>query len=741
MDKIIYMFEATGPPEPKLEAASVAEVNPDTSMLFDPSLHLDNIAARVNAAIAEMGQVYRLIGYLGQQIVEKQAEIFKAIDTTISQFSSNLQREKSSIGNECEWLRQQICVILAMLNDCSGTRHLSPQNRQIVFDEQSLQPQYADPFSEVALVQTKLSLLQIKAALNGVFLDVLTSFVRVFVKFTEQVLMYWDNVEIIGEPSAFPKNLPAKEEAEEHFALANDFESCLRLRRVATRASEQEVVISSPRKNSGGALASGCELLDALRETNYKIVRVIRGLKVTKITLEVIAALKAEVERTETEIASRKEKLCVLVRECLDLIALLDMSEQDVLAVQKLQGHDGVFFDTETLAFIEKNPREFGLMERHIGFVSQMAAALRQIRETRQKQWDYLVQRCTELWAKLGEDEAYRLRVLAENGKLSESSIASLKAELNRLFLKRLECIESFIAGAQREIAELQALLFYADSERAFACSSEDKEQVLNEHEAEVRRLQGEYAAKQPVLELYAQLRELLDDQRFLAESLKDLSRLMSKNSCRILLNEERLRKKIHKNMPRVIAALLEAVGAYNAGGTPFKVNGEDFYERLLAIETEQLNPGRRPRPSASPKRTSGRTSPLKLETRSPLRVNMRSPPRVNTRSPQRFQRSPNAPSRSPQRSPHKVTKPGRLQPLNQPLYPETRHIGSGRQEARHSESCRPDTRPPALRKPPLQPANVNVPVSEKRRSSVGMDDYQLWRAERLRQMNHVSSL
>ena len=51
---------------------------------------------------------------------------------------------------------------------------------------------------------------------------------------------------------------------------------------------------------------------------------------------------------------------------------------------------------------------------------------------------------------------------------------------------------------------------------------------------------------------MYEELQELLKDQQFLIESSKDSSRLLSKNSCKILLNEEKLGRESTKLYPNL---------------------------------------------------------------------------------------------------------------------------------------------------------------------------------------------
>ena len=128
---------------------------------------------------------------------------------------------------------------------------------------------------------------------------------------------------------------------------------------------------------------------------------------------------------------------------------------------------------------------------------------------------------------------------------------------------------------------------------------------------------------------MYEELQELLKDQQFLIESSKDSSRLLSKNSCKILLNEEKIRKRINKTLPKLIDNLKKETSQYNndaiqMGKRTLFINGEDFFEKILFIESEQfkISGGR----SKSSSRVSSRQvsqSKTVAPTRQPSRVHI----------------------------------------------------------------------------------------------------------------------
>lgn len=669
---------------------------------------LDVIAMNVNITIEEINKIYGQIGYSTTEISIKKSEIFSVIEDTINNFTTSLQREKNNIENECEWLRQQIRIILAMVSDNKGEKSLSLQDRGIVFCNRAMYEQgYKDDIlTKLANIQNRkksfyanspfnitstgisesefsfenqyeymlknipeLSLLQLKNKLNTVFLEVLKIFIKSFKKLNELNMLYLDLCESIGEyysPNAntmLLKTLPNREEAEHHKALIEQFESTLKVLKLTKKDSKVEplmnlksqnndefaVIISSPRKrnksvNSNEKILTDNESecntetlsenpMNQLRDLNYKIVRVIRSLKFTKITTEFLASIQSEIGFCENEFNTRKNQMKEIINKCFEHISLLNLNEEQVIKIQKqyditdnktaTNGNDG-YFDIETLKFIQTNPKEFGLNDNHLNYVSKFADVLEKIREAKQVKLDYYLRTCNELWTKLGEREEYMTNFLNANSSLTDISLMNFKMELNRLYVRRSEFIENFIADSRMEIEELWNKMYISESQRKtfkyfdYDINDDDldKESVLNEHEEELFKLKKEFGMKENILNMYEQVNELVRDQNFLRDSSKDSSRLLSKNSCKILLHEEKIRKRIIRNMPKLLENLKAEVIKYNneqlnCGNKPFTLNGEDFFEKLLVIESEQSNHGKN-RNSRNKLRSNLSTSPSK---------------------------------------------------------------------------------------------------------------------------------
>lgn len=661
----------------------------------------DIIVKNVNQTISELNQVYNKIGYTSAEINTKKSEIFTAIQETINTFATSLHREKNNVENECEWLKQQIQVILAMIDDPQGIKHLSLLERGLLFNDSSMYHQgykidlkerlakkqnfyVSSPFNvsriddeenqtvdDLSLQQQfdymsknipEASLIILKTKLNGAFLTVLKAFVKLFTKLNEMCLEFLEISShlTLDSSSKTINSLPKRDEAETHRDLVLKFDELIKLMgkndgNVNTESykNNEAFILSSPRRpTTSWKLDQQLPIngvVGDLRNINYQIVQVIRSLKFTKITPDLLNSLQLEIQKYRDEVEIRSSNVSKLITECLEHIDQLQINDEQLIKLQKHHklthdANDEDYFEIETLNFIKTNPQQFGLNDSHILFINRFASLLQKIKESKEKKKNNYLKHCYSLWEKLGENEEYINNFLHENSLLTDESLMNFKMELNKLYMKRSEFIDSFITDTRNEIESLWQKMHYSIEQRMkFEFYSYDnmtdtteKEMILSIHEKELSKLKELYELQEPIFKLYAEFNELLEDQAFLRESSKDSSRLLSKNSCKILLNEEKIRKKLSKNMPRLISALKSEISKYNnqalrESKQPIQVNGEDFFERVLILESElgrpnsqsrnnnhisptRSNPSIKPKPSQSsqPARQPKRFSPLK---------------------------------------------------------------------------------------------------------------------------------
>lgn len=730
-----------------------------------------DISTAIDATMATLSAQYAAIGYSEEETEARKREVLQLIASTIARVALGVVREKQLMESECAWLRQQIRLLLAMIDDPEGEQ-LSLVERGVVFDchqwyedgirsqkvysDETRHDEYLD-FDTLVLLDSDDApvppplLLQLKHRLSQAFLTCLHLFVLVFKRVVSAAIAYWDAAGAIEYTPTNPglAELFSRDDAVAYAEIMAEFDRLFPAfvgGLLAPQTQQHDFVVALPRK----ALlpVEGPEQLDQFREVNYRLVQIARSVKIAKITTGFIELVQRETQIAQAEVGEREARVDSAIQRCFVVIEELQLLDAQLrtLQQQKLRLPPGshnpsphtslregtpeseTYFDLEMLRFNQANPRQFGLRDEQLAYWDQVATVLEKLAASKRKQRALLEHQCRQLWHKLGEDHGYIEAFMVANALLLDQAMMNFKMEVNRLWQQRLEHIDEFIDATRKDIESACAKLYLSDDERPQLVEMADREQMLKKYEEIVAQLNTEIEAKLEVLGLYSELEQLLADKQFLVDLLKDLLRLLSKNLCKILLEEERTRKRIAKNLPRVVEQLKHAVKQYNdaAGATNhprFTVGGSDLYEKVVAVEQQVLKRLRAASPARSPQRN-----------RSPVRL----------ASPTR-KVSPKRPVLDPLRSstralsPLRVTKPAvsrptkKLPPLNEPLRLNYNQRAPAESLIPQSSPGRPLQAITNLSPRANKPAKVPqlAPMAE----STFTDDYESWRQERLKNM------
>lgn len=119
---------------------------------------------------------------------------------------------------------------------------------------------------------------------------------------------------------------------------------------------------------------------------------------------------------------------------------------------------------------------------------------------------------------------------------------------------------------------------------------------LLSAHESEIARLEALKDQRAPTLQLISKHRSLVKDQEDLAASSQDASRLLLKpakgerRDPTRLLREEKMRKRIAKELPKIAQELSEVLEVWEEEyGRSFLVFGERYLDVLGAAATKSL--------------------------------------------------------------------------------------------------------------------------------------------------------
>ncbi|KAF8483578.1 microtubule associated protein-domain-containing protein [Russula ochroleuca] len=226
------------------------------------------------------------------------------------------------------------------------------------------------------------------------------------------------------------------------------------------------------------------------------------------------------------------------------------------------------------------------------------------------------------LWRRLGvPDSAMDGFVDAHRGS-TEETIREYEAELERMLELKRERMSAFVENARNEIAKLWDELLIGEEERGEFMpyfDDEHTEELLLLHEDEIRRLKEERRTKAYLLPSIRKYFDICEEEKELANTASDQSRLLGRGprDPGRLLREEKMRKRVQKEKPRLEKDLLTSIPAWEAdAGRPFLVHGESILQILLnaagAADKENRRGGKGRAGSVPPRATTPNSAPGK---------------------------------------------------------------------------------------------------------------------------------
>ncbi|KAK6350015.1 hypothetical protein TWF696_006264 [Orbilia brochopaga] len=299
------------------------------------------------------------------------------------------------------------------------------------------------------------------------------------------------------------------------------------------------------------------------------------------------------------------------------------------------------------------------------------------VRERRIKE---IHQQLQPLWEKFQQDDQEEQRFLQKNRGCSLEVVQNWENEMSRLMEIKKQHMHIFIEEARRVLQDMWDLLYFTDEEMYQfepAWSTSNTEAVLRAHEMEIARLQKLADERGPILTLIEKYQTLINDKNSLEASSQDPSRLLAKGprDPTRLLREEKMRKRIAKELPKVESDLVVALEEWEAEhGEVFKVHGESYLATIL----DKQRPSSRNQNSAAavlkataPKAAAAKVAatpksvPARPLSASGLRSVAKTPtaakapiPRTATKSPTPYNRQPLANyTQNGQNSPERKTQ------------------------------------------------------------------------------------
>ena len=259
------------------------------------------------------------------------------------------------------------------------------------------------------------------------------------------------------------------------------------------------------------------------------------------------------------------------------------------------------------------SPEQLGLHQSDVDRIKGKRDKLVEEKRTREKRLEQTKDAVNTLWDRLGVEGQDRRAFLAANRGCGLRTINEFEEELARLNELKRQNLHLFVEDARVKLQELWDQLYFSEEEMLDftpAFSDVYSDALLSAHEAEIERLQILKEQRAPVLAKIEKHRSLIEDRESLAASANDASRLMlkpqkgEKRDPGKLLREEKMRKRIAKDLPKVTAELVKTLEQYEEEyGRPFLVKGERYLDEIAEAEAK-APPPRSKTPNGLPPRS-----------------------------------------------------------------------------------------------------------------------------------------
>ncbi|KAM4062186.1 microtubule associated protein (MAP65/ASE1 family) domain-containing protein [Hirsutella rhossiliensis] len=299
--------------------------------------------------------------------------------------------------------------------------------------------------------------------------------------------------------------------------------------------------------------------------------------------------------------------------------------------------------DGAIVKYYRDAPEQLGLHQEDINRLQAKRDRLAEEKRSREKRLRDLRTAVESLWAKLDVDEGETKAFLNQNRGCGVRQINEFEDELARLNELKRQNLHLFVEDARVKLQDLWDALYFSEDEMLEftpAFSDVYSDALLEAHEREVARLESLREQRAPMLGLVDKHKTLIHDRDELAASSQDASRLMmrgqkgEKRDPGKLLREEKMRKRIAKELPKVTVDVRKALAKWeDEYGRPFLVFGERYLDELDADEARKPAPTTRSKTPAGPPPSTAKAAP-KSGGLNRANSTKSVPPRTMTRTP-----------------------------------------------------------------------------------------------------------
>ncbi|CAR24503.1 Ase1p [Lachancea thermotolerans CBS 6340] len=527
------------------------------------------ITRKLEKLLDELNVIYKEIGYSNTQIASKEKLIFNNISDSITGFFEQANQEREKITSENQICQQVLQRILQVTNDSKGTStipDLYTRNVIILGDAQvSNNGNPSSPKKPTSLLNKQKTLKKAKGYVIKTYIPKLSSFLDSVMKLKS----------LVNTVSDYQ---PEEQEwdVEELLSVIPPLETC-KLYKSFLTSSVHDVD----------------KIYDFIVQNRQALLSTINFNDISEKMVGRVDTLSSLFEK---EFRSRMDKLHETGKGILDVLTILGLTPEGVLedsvaralrqvSAESSQNTEDMCFSTNALTKLEEVQKHF-----------------KEIEQSRKQAKEKLQKNCSQLWEKLKIPSSYINKFESDNGNLSDMALKNFTEELDRLQEMKKKLIKLLIEDSWAKIQQLWLAMHFTDRETsafkemyasmtARSATLEDDEKLLETCEAEIVDLEKRFSLYRPILKLIEEFKSLQNDKVALEKSSKDSSRLLLRNSHRILLEEEKTRKRITRHFPDVIQDLIRKLIKFEEdSGGPLMIEGSRFLDVVLEQEEEIIS-------------------------------------------------------------------------------------------------------------------------------------------------------
>lgn len=342
-------------------------------------------------------------------------------------------------------------------------------------------------------------------------------------------------------------------------------------------------------------------------------------------------------------VKSLDDEFSRVYKEYMRRVALVKAISEETVNLWAELGTPQAQTDPTIVKHYREAPEQLGLHATDIDNLEKRRDRLIEEKRARERKLKELKATVEALWVRLGVEESDRKRFVSGNRGCGLRAINEFEAELDRLNELKRQNLHLFIEDARYKLQDLWDSLYFSEEEMLEftpAFSDVPSDALLSAHEAEIERLEVLKEQRAPTLQLIDKHRSLIRDRDELTASSQDASRLLAKSSKgekrdpTRLLREEKMRKRIAKDLPKVEAELRKTLEKWeDEYGRPFCVHGMRFLDELAATAGKSLPP-RSKTPSGPPPSTKTMKSAPVAASRAGSVMRVAPPSRSDTKTP-----------------------------------------------------------------------------------------------------------